>query len=72
MPLSHKTLYEFDARHRQMFIDIEEFFRYAKRHPEAKAEIDEYFNDAYFQRVADALHARVDHEIKHLRSPYLD
>lgn len=70
--LSHQTLVELDAAHKAMFIAITDFFRYAKRHPEAKDEVEKYFDDAYFARVADALHARVDHEIKHLHSPYLD
>jgi len=72
MALQHSTLAELDAAHTKMFTAIEEFFRYAKRHPDAKAEVEEYFDDAYFARVADALHKRVDHELKHLHSPYID
>ena len=71
MALQHETLSEFDAAHVKMFVAIEEFFRYAKRHPDAKAEMEEYFNDDYYKRVADALHKRVDHELKYLHSPYI-
>lgn len=72
MSLSHKSLSELDAAHAKMFVAIEDFFRYARRHPDAKAEVEEYFNRDYFQRVADALHNRVDHEMKYLDSPYIN
>ena len=72
MPLSRKTLVELDDAHTKMFNAVKEFFRYAKRHPDAQAEVQEYFDDAYFQRVAGVLHDQIDHEIKHLHNPYID
>lgn len=72
MTLQHQTLSDFDAAYTKMFIDIEEFFRFAKRHPDVQAEVNEYFSDDFYARAADALKKRVDHELKHLHSPHLD
>lgn len=72
MALQHETLFDFDAAYTKVFLDIEEFFRFAKRHPDVKDEMNEYFNDEYYAKAAAAMKARIDHELKHLHSPYLD
>jgi hypothetical protein len=62
----------FDTAYNNALDAIEEFFRYAKRHPDATAELNERFDDAYYGRVAEVFKNRINHELKHLHSTTLD
>jgi hypothetical protein len=66
MPHTETPLTDFDALHQAMFESIKDFFRFEKNHSNAIK-----FDDAYYAKVAEALKKRVDHEMKHLRNPYL-
>lgn len=60
---------DFDALYMSAFDDIQNFFRFARRNPGV---VDpEVFNDAYYERAAEALKKRIDHEMKYLHSTIL-
>lgn len=57
---------EMDDVYMHMFDAIKEFFRYTRRHPEAAKQLEFFTDDAYYAKVAAALHRRIDHEVEYL------
>ena len=60
-------LREFDQAHQDMFDAVQKFFRFHKTHIVDST----IFDDAYYERTAEMLRKRIDHEIKYLHSPIL-
>jgi hypothetical protein len=65
MPISSKTLEEYDEAYMHMLDSIRAFFRYSKRHPDVEAGLNEMFQEEYYERVAQTVHNSVNHELKY-------
>lgn len=66
LPNGFVSVDNLDDRYILMMESIQNFFRFEKRNPEAYK-----FDDAYYEKVAEVVKKRLDHEIKHRNSPYL-
>lgn len=64
---NYESINDLDAIYTTAMDSITNFFRFEKRNPEAYK-----FGEEYYMRVAEVMKRRIDHEIKHLNSPYLD
>lgn len=61
------SLTEHDRHYTDALQNIQDFFRYEKRTTPTEA-----LNDDWYAKVAEVMKNRIDHELKHLHSPYLD